>query len=289
MVQTTTHTRKQRIESAIAHALARRWEPAAAENRQLLVEQPNDLEAANRLGKALTELGDVKAAMAAYTRSLEIDAGNPIARKNLAKLETTPATAKKSRKAAGEAIRTDTLIDESGKSALLRLQKPNSRGLKRLSPGDPVQLEPNEHGVNVRSSTRALLGHLDPRAGQRLQRLIEGGNRYEASIRSIGEDGVTISVHETYRDPSQLDEASFLPPSAAKPTRSTPRAYTRSSMVKREAPTDVPSDDDSADEPDPWRAKDGDARANELEEAGFGEEDPDDEDDEDDEEDEDAR
>ena len=30
MVQTTTRTRKQRIESAIAHALARRWELAAA-------------------------------------------------------------------------------------------------------------------------------------------------------------------------------------------------------------------------------------------------------------------
>ena len=267
MVQTTTRTRKQRIESAIAHALERRWERAAAENRALLKEQPDDLEAANRLGKALTELGHVKAAIAAYKRSLEIDSANPIARKNLAKLEATPAAAQKSRKApAGEAIRTDMLIDESGKSALLTLHKPNSRGLKRLSPGDPVQLEPSEHGVNVKSSTRALLGHLEPRAGQRLQRLIEGGNRYEATIRSIGEDGVTISVRETYRDPSLLDEASFVPPAAAE--------RKRSSLVKNDAPAAVLSDDDSADEPDPWRGQGGDAGASELDDGDDEDDEP---------------
>ena len=290
MVQVTTRTRKQRAESAIAHALARRWQEAANENRGLLEQDPGDLETANRLGKALTELGDVKGAIAAYQRALQIDGANPIARKNLAKLETEPPEAKKGRKAAkaaatGETIRPDQLIDESGKSAVLNLHKPNSRALKRLSAGDPVQLEPGEHGVHVKSSTRALLGHLDPRAGQRLRRLIEGGNRYEAAIRAIGDDGVTIAVRESYRDHSLLDEASFLPPSAAERKRSTPRAHTRSSIVQRDTPAASPSDDDSADEPDPWRARSPDDGDNELEAAGFGEtnadEDPDAADDED--------
>ena len=289
MVQATTRTRKQRTESAITHALARRWQEAADENRGLIEEQPEDLEAANRLGKALTELGDVKGAIAAYQRALAIDGANPIARKNLAKLEAEPPEAKKGRRAAkaapaGGAIRPDQLIDESGKSAVLNLHKPNSRALKRLSASDPVQLEPGEHGVNVKSSTRALLGHLDPRAGQRLRRLIEGGNRYDAAIRSIGDDGVTVVVRESYRDSSLLDEASFLTPSAAERKRSTPRAYTRSSIVKRVAPAAPPSEDDSADEPDPWRAQSSDDGDNELQAAGFGETDADDAvDDEDDE------
>ena len=50
-------SRKQRTEAAIAFALARRWEEAAAENRSLVDEFPDDIEAANRLGKALKELG----------------------------------------------------------------------------------------------------------------------------------------------------------------------------------------------------------------------------------------
>ena len=39
-------SRKQRTEAAIAFALARRWEEAAAENRSLLDEFPDDIEAA---------------------------------------------------------------------------------------------------------------------------------------------------------------------------------------------------------------------------------------------------
>ena len=43
-------SRKQRTDSAIAYAIERRWEEAAAENRSLLTDFPDDLEAANRLG-----------------------------------------------------------------------------------------------------------------------------------------------------------------------------------------------------------------------------------------------
>lgn len=287
MVQATKRTRKQRIEAAIAHALERRWDLAVEENQALLELQPDDVEAANRLGKAHTELGDLAAAIAAYRRTLEVDPANPIARKNITRLEAEAPTAKKpARKkpakastGAGEAIRTSALIEESGKSAVLELHKPNARALKRLSAGDPVQLEPTEeHGVLVKSPTRAVLGHLEPRAGQRLRRLIEGGNRYEAVIRHVGDDGVTVIVRETYRDPSLLDEASFVPP-AAERRKSTPRAYTRSSMVQRETAPAVSTDDEDGDGDDPWAGGSVASKVDELEEAGFGEERSDDDDD----------
>ena len=283
MVQATRRSRKQRTEAAIAHALARRWDEAAQGNRELLEQQPDDLEAANRLGKALTELGDVKAGIRAYQRSLEIDPANAIARKNLVKLEAATSTGRakdaKSRKpAAGDAIRTDALIDESGKSAVFGLHKPNRRALKRLSTGDPVQLQLSENGVNVKSSTRAVLGHLDPRGAQRLHRLIEGGNRYEAAIRHIGDEDVTILVRETYRDPSLLDEPSFFPPSAAERRRSAPRAYARASMLHRGEGAVVNSDEEEADEPDVWRASAAATTTDELEQAGFGKKSADDED-----------
>ena len=79
-------SRKQRTEAAIAFALARRWEEAAAENRSLLDEFPDDIEAANRLGKALTELGDLDGAAEAYQKTLAVDATNVIAKRNLQRI-----------------------------------------------------------------------------------------------------------------------------------------------------------------------------------------------------------
>ena len=285
MVQATRRTRKQRIEAAIAYALERRWDLAVDENRALLEQQPDDIEAANRLGKALTELDDLAAAIAAYRRSLEIDPANTIARKNIARLQAAASASKgkakegRAKKApGGETIRPAALIEESGKSTVFELQRPNTRALKRLSAGDPVQLLPSEeHGLDVRSSTRAVLGHLDPRAGQRLRRLIEGGNRYEGAVRAIGDGTVTVIVRETYRHPSLLDEASFLPP-APERRKSTPRAYTRSSVLQREPADALSTDDEDSDEADPWASRGTAAKANELEDAGFGEEGPDDRD-----------
>ena len=87
MVRTETrNSRKRRIEEAIAHAIARRWDLAAEQNRALLEEDPGDVEAANRLGKALTKLDDFAGATKAYDRALALDATNAIARKNLARL-----------------------------------------------------------------------------------------------------------------------------------------------------------------------------------------------------------
>ena len=288
MVQTTNRSRKQRIEAAIAHALAREWEPAAEENRALLADFPDDLEAANRLGKALTELGDVKAAIEAYELSLKIDPANAIARKNIARLQEEAAqtkgkgkskskgkAAKKLSKPSGGTIRTSTLIAESAKTAIFELHKPNARALNRISAGDSVELEPSEeHGLIVKSG-RATLGHIEPRAGQRLKRLMAGGNRYEAAVRAVG-DTVSVLVREVYRAPALLDEPSFLAPSSgARKTK--PRAYTRDSVVRREAPV-MSSDDD--DEDDVW--DDDSDEEDEMEESGFGEEDPDAEEDADD-------
>ena len=71
-------------------ALIRRIE-AAAENRSLLDEFPDDIEAANRLGKALTELGDLDGAAEAYQKALAFDATNVIAKRNLQRIEEMKA------------------------------------------------------------------------------------------------------------------------------------------------------------------------------------------------------
>ncbi len=289
MVQTESRTRRQRIEQAVAHALDRDWDLAVEENRALLEDDPDDVEAANRLGKALTELDDVAGAIEAYERARAIDPTNAIARKNLARLsERKPASPKPARKGSkpkkstakrsrsrsdGGDLLFHTLIEESSKSAEFALRRPNVQALRRVAAGDPASVEPAEHGVVVKSRTGAALGTIEPRAGLRLKRMMEGGNQYAAIIRHVIDGEATVHIRETLTDPSLAGQASFIaPPADSAKRRQAPRAYTKTSIVQRDR--DAPEVADDEDEEDVWRparsARKG-GEAGEMEERGFSE------------------
>ena len=287
MVQTMKRSRKQRTDAAINYALERRWDLAVEENRALLEEYPDDIEAANRLGKALTELGDVEAAAEAYRRTLGMDPTNAIARRNLARLDDLKGRGAKKKPAgkkgattvvaAPAAVRPQSLIEESGKSSEFTLEQPDAVALRRVSAGDPAELVATPRGVSVQSAAGAILGHIEPRAGLRLRRMMQGGNRYAVVIRHIEDGQATVYVRETYRHPSLLDQASFLPPAAAR-KRLAPRAYTKGSLVRYAGPVDL--GEDGEEDMDSWggpraaRPADDD---DDFEDGGFGETSQDDE------------
>ena len=278
-------SRKQRTEAAIAFALARRWEEAAAENRSLLDEFPDDIEAANRLGKALTELGDLDGAAEAYQKTLAVDATNVIAKRNLQRIEEMKAqapakgkraasgTARKSTKAAAgspppAAVRPHSLIEESGRSAEFTLLEPDAKALRGVAAGDPAELIPTAQGVSVRSTAGQILGHIEARAGLRLRRLMQGGNQYAVVIRRIAEGEATIYVRETLRTPEQQEEPSFLPPAMAARRRLATRAYTKA-IVRYPGADGI----DEEDVDDSWtpRGSSSSSDDDEMDEAGFGE------------------
>jgi hypothetical protein len=292
MVQTVRRTRKQRVDAAIAHALERRWDLAAEENRALLAEFPDDTEAANRLGKALTELGDLEGAEQAYRRTLEIDATNAIARRNLTRIEEMradapaakgkraatparrsraaatppPAPAPKAPAQAAAIARPHSLIEESGKSAEFALQEPNLPALRRVAAGDPAELVPIPRGIAI-SVGGTVVGQLEPRAGLRLRRLLEGGNQYAVVVRRVNDEGATIYIRETARSAEQQNEPSFLQPATAARRRAAPRAYTKSSIVRYQAGGDG-MDDDEVD--DSWTPRASASDDDDMEESGFG-------------------
>ena len=66
----------------------------------------------------------------------------------------------------------------------------------------------------ARSSTFTLpeyLGQVEPKHGQRLIKLMEGGNKYTATIISSTEEAVTVIIREIYQHPSQAGRLSFPP------------------------------------------------------------------------------
>ena len=274
MVQAERMNRRHRVDAAIAYALERRWDLAAEENRGLLEDDPADVESANRLGKALTELGDVAGAIEAYERAVAIDGTNAIARKNLARLQeqkkakrpTRPAPKSKGRATAAggrprrvdvatESLRTAPLIEDFGKSADLTLSRVNARAAAQVAAGDPGELELTSSGVAVKVVGGALLGHVDPRTGLRLKRMIEGGNRYSVVVLRVEDGEIEVHVRETHKHPSLVGQASFLPQAGdPRRKRSAPRAYTKPSVVQYDR-SDDDDDFDADDEDDVWRPR----------------------------------
>jgi hypothetical protein len=101
-------------------------------------------------------------------------------------------------------------IEEIGKAGVVNinnLAKPAL--LARLVAGDVVNFKVVENSLTITNSKGDQLGTVEPRHGQRLVRLIRGGNKYAASIVSSTDKAVTVIIRETYKDPSQLGQLSF--------------------------------------------------------------------------------
>lgn len=234
--------RKQRADAAIKLALEGRWDDAATLNRSILEMFPGDVDACNRLGKALTELGRYGEARNAYQKTLEIDPVNAIARKNLARLETLGG-GKTKRRPGAQKISPQMFIEETGKTGVTVLVRPNMQVAVRMTAGDQVDLAREDSSLVVKSLQGEIIGQIEPRLAQRLRMLIEGGNQYVAAISGIAEDDVRVFMRETYQDPSQAGKLSF-PPHVTEAFR----PYVKERLVRRDSADEAYYDSDEADD-----------------------------------------
>jgi tetratricopeptide (TPR) repeat protein len=212
---------RQRLsKEAIDLALQGRWDEAEAINRDIIEKFPSDVEAYNRLGRALTELGDFDGAKEAYVRTLELAPENAIAKKNLARLTSlsesmatlgssphkTPTS-----KAQARRVVLDLFITEVGKAGVVNLHNVASRKvLAKMGFGDQVHLEARGQQLVVMNESGEYLGEVEPRQGLRLIKLMRGGNRYDAAILNVEDDKVQVIIKEVYQHPSQVGRPSFL-------------------------------------------------------------------------------
>ena len=201
--------RDERARKAIALAMKNRWQDAATVNRSIIREFPNDIEAYNRLGKALSELGRNREARQAFQYVLQHSPNNSIAKKNLSRL-TKLADADAPRAVKRASRNPHTFIEDSGKAGVTMLAKLAAPDvLLKLTPGDLVQLHTGSKGLSVTDESGAYLGEVEQKIGKRIARLILGGNQYEATVTSVEERELAIIIRETYRSASQAGIVSF--------------------------------------------------------------------------------
>ena len=215
--------KKQMGDQAVKLAVNSRWQDAANVNREYLKLFGDEAEAFNRLGKSLSELGQITDAREAYSKSLAIDPSNTIARRNLDRLAVMRDTST----ASPSQLDTRLFVEETGTATVARLQATDDK-VALLDAGDLVELQVQGNAVNVLTVNGEYVGMVEPRIGLRLSRMMTAGNEYTAAmVTTSGEPKVIL--RETFKHPSMIDKVSF-PQSRT----SDVRAYTRRNLLRRE-------------------------------------------------------
>lgn len=180
------------------------WNSAIIFNRQLLEESPNDIDTLNRLAYACLSAGDVKEAKNLYQKVLTLDMKNPIALKNLKRLSDTDF--KRSN------VQLNNLfIEEPGKTKVVELI--NIADKKLISPlrsGEYLNMCIKRMKIFVLDSDEKYIGMLPDDIGKRLIKFINGGNKYEAYVRTVGNNRITIFIRELKRVKRYKDQPSFI-------------------------------------------------------------------------------
>lgn len=241
-----TRQRRQLAETAIAQATRGEWEAAVDSNRQILDLGP-EIDAANRLGKALAELGRHADALEAYEQALERDATNRIALRNAERLRVllaapTPAGAGNGKSSSVKAP-ANLFIEEMGKTGRARvISTAGPSVLAPLSPGDAVELTAVGDELEVCAGGHSI-GAVEPRIATRLLKLIASGNRYEAAIAALPVAGgdLTIMIREAFTHPGNFGTVSF--PTTIQATGGGIRPYIKGSALRYD-------DDDESEETD---------------------------------------
>lgn len=198
---------------AIKYALENNWKLAVVTNEELLIENPNSIESLNRLGFALIKLGKYKKAKEAYKKVLAIDKTNPIATKNLKKLEMmSKQKVGKSEEPVQEIGMNlqDMFIEEAGKTRTVDLKNlADKKSLSILQPGDKVNLVIKRSKIFIQDGGKKYIGMLPDSVSSRLIKFMKGGNEYSAFIKASDEKNVAVFLKEVKKMKRFQNQPSF--------------------------------------------------------------------------------
>jgi len=233
-------------EAAVAAALEADWAKAVDLNQKIVQATPDDVEARNRLGRALLEQGKLDKAKASFTEVLKSEPNNSIALRNVQRIsqllenKTKPNTTK-------SRTQPRLFIEDMGKTGILRLINPAPpHVVAKFSPGSEVQLRDHDRLLAVHARDGELLGFLEPKVGRRLLGLLKTGNQYVVAVVSNDQQNPRVAIRETHQSPENAGRVSF--PGHHRPIETKERAYIKGTFFRGIREKDELEDSDETDD-----------------------------------------
>lgn len=240
---------------AVAAALKTDWDTAIKLNKKLLSLNPHDIETLNRLAYAFMEKVDLTEAKKLYQKVLRLDPGNPIAERNLKKIQAL--SYKKPRQLKNLSIKktlgedgnsqddiSNIFLEEPGKTKITKLTNlAEPHILSTLRPSNEVTLSIKRHSIFVKSKSGVYIGALPDDIAHRLILFINGGSEYVAFIKSVDKNVLSILIKEVKKGHRFKNSPSFL-------SGTTPYyTFVREDAIKEERRPDVTTYEEEEESP----------------------------------------
>ncbi len=194
-------------ELAISSALKCDWKSAIEANKQVLKEEPNDIEALNRLARAYYESGNTKEAKKISLKVLEIEPSNKIAEKAIERYKKNKKTGLINEE---HNVNVSDFIEEVGTTKQTNLLYLCANDvISTLDSGDEVLLVTHSHRVSVTTNKNKYLGKLPDDLSAKIRNLIKKGYKYKALVKSTENCCIKIIIKETKRGKGFENTQSF--------------------------------------------------------------------------------
>ena len=191
---------------AIQTALEGNWTEAINLNKDLIKENPEDIDALNRLALAYTIVGKLKEAKSAYQKVVDIDPLNSIALRNLKKLKE-----KNVKEADPTEYRiNNNFLEEPGKTKVIELiNTAQPKIIEGLRTGKSLTLVVKRLKIFVEDGNQ-YIGVLPDDIAKRLIKFMNGGCTYDAFVKAASAHKVSIFIKEIKKSARFKESPSFL-------------------------------------------------------------------------------
>lgn len=180
--------------SAVEAALKSNWEEAVKINSKILTLEPQDIATLNRLGFAYLNIGKTKEAKKIFNKILKLDPANPIAQKNLKRVEI---------KTAGNnslTISPLVFLEEPGITKTVNLININQKKvISSLQCGEEIDIITKRKRIELRSKNNLYVGALPDDMSFKIKKLTKLGNVYKVYVKSISDTLLTVIIREVKR------------------------------------------------------------------------------------------
>jgi len=193
---------------AIQATTAGAWQKAIELNQKIIKADPKNVPAFNRLARAFLENHHFAKAKKTYQKVLAIDQFNPIASKNLKRL--IGKTGKKITTQEKKPVVTEAFLQQPRQAKIVRaVRLTSAQRLAEVDSGDEVKLIPKNRFIGILSQEGVHLGCLPEDLSQRLITFINGGNKYQAFVKTVDRNLLEIMVKEIHRSKRFANRPSF--------------------------------------------------------------------------------